>query len=44
MDIGFKDEIIWDIERIYFMRGIRELLLGDFQHLPSQSVKFAHNL
>uniref|UniRef100_A0A915MQ75 Uncharacterized protein n=1 Tax=Meloidogyne javanica TaxID=6303 RepID=A0A915MQ75_MELJA len=33
MEQPFRDEIIWDIERIYFFHGQHELDLNDFSHL-----------
>ncbi|KAI6170504.1 Carm-PH domain-containing protein [Aphelenchoides bicaudatus] len=30
---GFRDEVLWDIERIYFTHHIHEIRLDDFSHL-----------
>ncbi|KAI1714065.1 protein CARMIL [Ditylenchus destructor] len=32
-DQPFKDEVVWDVERIYFVHNIREIRLDDFSHL-----------
>ncbi|KAI6179615.1 Carm-PH domain-containing protein [Aphelenchoides besseyi] len=33
VDHPFKEEVFWDIERIYFSHHIREIRLDDFSHL-----------
>lgn len=35
-DQPFRDEVIWDIERIYFVHGHHELDLNDFSHLTAK--------
>ncbi|KAL3088061.1 hypothetical protein niasHS_009347 [Heterodera schachtii] len=35
----FRDEVIWDIERIYFVHSQHELDLNDFNHLPAKDLQ-----
>uniref|UniRef100_A0A914GQ65 CARMIL pleckstrin homology domain-containing protein n=1 Tax=Globodera rostochiensis TaxID=31243 RepID=A0A914GQ65_GLORO len=39
MEQPFRDEVIWDIERIYFVHGQHELDLNDFSHLPAKDLQ-----
>jgi hypothetical protein len=36
MEQPFRDEVIWDIERIYFYHGQHDLDLNDFSHLTTK--------
>lgn len=33
-DQRYKDEVVWDIEHIYFTHDLHEIRLEDFSHLP----------
>lgn len=41
-DHSYKDEVVWDIERIYFVHDIHELRLEDFGHLSIKLVFKMH--
>ena len=33
LEVQFRDEVLWNIERIYFTNDIHELRLEDFSYL-----------
>ncbi|XP_063169171.1 capping protein, Arp2/3 and myosin-I linker protein 2 [Candoia aspera] len=36
--LSFQEEIQWDVDNVYHVRGCREFKLLDFNHLPSQDI------